>query len=92
MNVADPHDMSRPSWKLYNRLLLLGASADEASELMNGYAHELAERQRYEHNEVGGGCSLGVCDGDRLADLIDPEVDYDGDGAGPVRPDEEPTT
>ncbi|MFF7329671.1 hypothetical protein [Streptomyces sp. NPDC008150] len=46
MNLDDPLDMTRPSWKLY--LALLGAGIDDnlAGELMNGYAHELAERQR----------------------------------------------
>lgn len=46
MNLDDPLDMSRPSWKLHNKLLLLGATAEEAGELMNGYAHELAEKVR----------------------------------------------
>lgn len=46
MNFDDPLDTSRPSWKLYNKLLTLGISAEEAGELMNGYAHELAERVR----------------------------------------------
>ncbi|WP_416519993.1 hypothetical protein [Streptomyces achromogenes] len=52
-----------------------------AVKALDAFAHELAEKQRYEHNEVGGGCDLGVCHGDALPDLIDP-----------VRPDEEPTT
>lgn len=46
MNLDDPLDRSRPSWELYNRLLGLGVTVDEASALMNGYAHELAERLR----------------------------------------------
>lgn len=46
MNLDDPLDASRPSWKLYNKLLALGVTVDEASELLNGYAHELAERVR----------------------------------------------
>lgn len=51
------------------------------------FAHELAEQQRavnfdwYEEHAEGA-----VIARDYLADLIDPHV-----GAGPVRPDEEPT-
>lgn len=50
------------------------AAAEHADMIVNDYAHELAEKQRHEHNEVGGGCELGVCHGDSLPDLIDPEV------------------
>jgi hypothetical protein len=39
-------DPKSPSMKLWHWLLAHGASEDEATELMNGYAHELAERIR----------------------------------------------
>ncbi|MEU9218893.1 hypothetical protein AB0D47_20355 [Streptomyces sp. NPDC048376] len=73
MNLGDPLDQSRPSWVLYNRLLALGVSVDEASSLMSGYAHELAERQRavnfdwYEDDASGAYLAR-----DHLANLIDP--------------------
>jgi hypothetical protein len=39
-------DPNSPSMKLWHRLLAAGVGEDEATELMHGYAHELAERQR----------------------------------------------
>ena len=39
-------DPKSPSMKLWHRLLALGVSEGEATELMHGYAHELAGRQR----------------------------------------------
>ncbi|WP_318205374.1 hypothetical protein [Streptomyces sp. SCL15-4] len=63
-----------------------GLSTARAEANLDAFAHELAEQQRYAHNEVGGGCDLGVCHGDELPDLIDPQT-----SEGPVRPDEEPT-
>ena len=39
-------DPKSPSMKLWHRLLAAGVSEDEATELMHGYAHELADRQR----------------------------------------------
>jgi hypothetical protein len=69
VNLSDPHDQSRPSWKLYNKLLALGVPAEEAGQLMNGYAHELAEQLR-EQCDCG---EIGTC-GCPCADLIDPEV------------------
>lgn len=78
MNLADPHDQSRPSWKLYNKLLALGVPVEEAGHLMNGYAHELAERLR----EAIAGFDLDdhwaafyrSSDVDSLPGLIDPEA------------------
>ncbi|MCX4994272.1 hypothetical protein [Streptomyces longwoodensis] len=74
--MSEAIDMSLPSWRLYNRLLLLGVSVDEASDLMNGYAHELAERIRNAPNpdspdDFGGFVDQGA---DWAADLIDPKV------------------
>ena len=65
---------------------MYGHSSSEARELINAFAHELAERQRAYAREVG----IPLEDGDIVSagdviDLIDPS-------AGPVRPDEEPTT
>ncbi len=44
-----------------------------ADRILSDHAHELAEWQRTEHDRAGG-CGLGVCCGDSLIDLIDPEV------------------
>ncbi|MEU4133674.1 hypothetical protein [Streptomyces wuyuanensis] len=66
-------DVNAPSYKLFRRLVENGVDANEATELMNGYAHELAEKQR-QHHDLGGGCELGVCHGEELPDLIDPEA------------------
>jgi hypothetical protein len=78
MNLDDPLDQSRPSWVLYNRLLALGVSVDEASSLMNGYAHELAERQRAAIQEFDlddhWAVFYRVSDVESLPDLIDPEA------------------
>jgi len=41
MTAFDPRS---PSMRLWHRLLAGGATEDEATALMNGYAHELAER------------------------------------------------
>ena len=77
MNLDDPLDRSRPSWRLYNRLTALGVTVDEASELMNGYAHELAERQRAAADGVMDRWFGQKIHQDALAELIavtDPEV------------------
>lgn len=55
--------------------------SSEAHDLINAYAHELAEKQRaWARQTVGGGAVGAVClkaiDG--AADLIDPEVSTDG--------------
>ncbi len=60
---------------------------ERANELIDAYAHVLAEEQRAYAREVG----VPLEDGDTVAagdviDLIDPHA-----SAGPVRPDEEPT-
>ena len=73
VGMSAPLDPKSPSMRLWRTLIEHGVGADQATELMNGYAHELAERQRYAHDEVGGGCSLGVCHGGSMPDLIDPE-------------------
>lgn len=69
-------ELSTPSWALYRKLLVLGVSADEATELMNGYARELAEKIRNEPapddpDDYGGFVDAGA---DWAADLIDPSV------------------
>ncbi|MDX2550142.1 hypothetical protein [Streptomyces stelliscabiei] len=72
---------------LFNRLVVLGNPPSEVFKLIDDFAHELAEKIRaWAAVEVGGEIEeiYGYA-----ADLIDPEVD---DEAGPVRPDEEPTT
>lgn len=84
--MSDALDMSRPSWKLYNKLVVLGVSVDEASDLMNGYAHELADQQR---EWIADQTDLAWW-ADQIPDVIDPEKNGKLT-AGPVRPDEEPT-
>jgi hypothetical protein len=68
------------------RLLLQGFNRWEIEEMLNAFAHELAEQQRAYAREVGVPLEDGaiVSAGD-VIDLIDPRV-------GPVRPGEEPTT
>lgn len=68
-------DPRSPSMTLWHRLLAAGVSEDEATALMHGYAHELAEQIR----EQRGTTSLP--DGhfffsgmDFAADLIDPQA------------------
>lgn len=63
-----PFDPKSPSMDLWRALITRGVDADEATELMNGYAHELAERQRNYCYDVG--IEVGP-----LPDLIDPERD-----------------
>ncbi|MGA5035072.1 hypothetical protein ACPB8P_31575 [Streptomyces cellulosae] len=72
-------DPKVPSMKLWQWLLTHGANEDEATELMNGYAHELAERQRawaHEPMTDAGAPEYGsvenVLD---AADRIDPYVE-----------------
>jgi hypothetical protein len=70
------------------RLLLQGFNRWEIEEMLNAFAHELAEQQRAYAREVGVPLEDGdiVSAGD-VIDLIDPQSN-----AGPVRPGEEPTT
>ena len=71
---------------------LVGLDEDEAAELIDAYAHELAEEQRMWALDYAGDrdnssydYTYAVTLGAKLAaDLIDP-------GAGPVRPGEETT-
>ena len=66
---------------------LVGLDEDEASALIDAFAHELAEQIRgWAAVQVGGETEeiYGYA-----ADLIDPEAD---DYVRPVRPGEEPTT
>lgn len=68
---------------------LIGLREEEAIELIDAFAHELAEEQRAfvkrEGVQTGDDpYTVGVRD---VIDWIDPYF-----GAGPVRPDEEPTT
>ncbi|MGW2721417.1 hypothetical protein [Streptomyces sp. NPDC001492] len=74
MNLDDPLDQSRPSWKLYNKLLALGVSVDEAAALMDGYAHELAETIRNAPEAPEAWDDDFYRGLDAAADLIDPEV------------------
>lgn len=82
-------DPKAPSMKLWHTLLARGVSEDEAAELMNGYAHELAEQQRaaakaeFDRDIYIDELSMKFTG--KVIDLIDPS-------AGPVRPGEEPTT
>jgi hypothetical protein len=71
--VSKPTTYDEPSWTLYNKLLYLGVSVDEATALMNGYAHELAERQRAEGASWGQDSAAGKVYR-AAADLIDPAV------------------
>lgn len=59
---------------LWHRLLAAGVSEDEATTLMHGYAHELAERQREDIDYDSGNTTPDFIAG-RLsgADLIDPQ-------------------
>lgn len=70
-------DPKSPSMALWHRLLAADVSEAEATELMHGYAHELAERQRNWDAEAAGYTDpqMAVYG---VADLIDPEVDDDG--------------
>ena len=70
--MSEPTDLKLPSWQLYNKLLLLGVPVDEASDLMNGYAHELADRIRTyaDRDDLDYYSPQGLREG---ADLIDPE-------------------
>jgi len=68
-------DPRSPSMNLWHRLLAAGVSEGEATALMYGYAHELAERIREQRG------STTLPDGhfffsgmDFAADLIDPQV------------------
>lgn len=71
-------DPKSPSALLWNALVRHGVDADEATALMNGYAHELAERLRNIHGSGEGDAwnwwdaadIPGAC-----ADLIDPLKD-----------------
>lgn len=56
---------------LWHWLLGHGASEEAAMQLMNGYAHELAERQRKAGLDWGG---VPDMDAFGAADLIDPLV------------------
>jgi len=73
---------------LFHRLVRgAGLSPHWADRQIDNFAHELAEEQRSYAREVG----IPLEDGDIVSagdviDLIDPQL-----GAGPVRPDEEPT-
>lgn len=67
---------------------LVGFDEEGAAELIDSFAHELAEQIRqWAAIQVGGEIEeiYGYA-----ADLIDPQAE-DYIGAGPVRPDEEPT-
>jgi hypothetical protein len=61
---------------------MYGHSSSEATQLIDAFAHELAEKIRSEQY-IHGCCSECHSAADACADLIDP---------GPVRPGEEPTT
>lgn len=61
--------------KLWHRLLALGVSEEEATELMHGYAHELAEKIRAEKGSGTYAPGVYFHSGmDYAADLIDPQV------------------
>ncbi|UJV42065.1 hypothetical protein [Streptomyces sp. AMCC400023] len=86
--MSEQLDPKSPSMRLWHALVGRGIDADEATMLMNGYAHELAERIRqWAAVEVSGEIEeiYGYA-----ADMIDPESE-DYIGSGPARPGEEPT-
>lgn len=62
---------------LWHRLLAAGVSEDEATALMHGYAHELAERIREDIDlEAHPGDAVYPCEDCamvRAADIIDPQ-------------------
>ncbi|MEV6014751.1 hypothetical protein [Streptomyces sp. NPDC051997] len=71
-------DPKAPSMRLWHRLLATGASEDDATELMHGYAHELADRQRAAIEGFDRDDHWGVLfrpdDVEGLPDLIDPKA------------------
>lgn len=77
-------DPKAPSMRLWHALAGRGVDAYEATELMNGYAHELAERIRAtskpdDADDRGGFVEQGA---GWAADLIDPKAqlaDTEGD-------------
>lgn len=70
MSALDPKSASMQLW---NALLAHGVSAEEATVLMNGYAHELAEKIRTSLPADPGGKYL-TGSMDEAAELIDPET------------------
>lgn len=75
--MSAPLDPNSASLRLWHALLAGGASEEEATVLMNGYAHELADRLRNVHGS-GDGESWDWWDAATIpascADLIDPNV------------------
>ncbi|WP_143661142.1 hypothetical protein [Streptomyces sp. M41(2017)] len=65
-------DPKSPSMALWLRLLAAGVSEDEARTLMNGYAHELAGRQRT-WIEARTDMPWWV---DQIPDVIDPDEQH----------------
>ncbi|MFJ4785176.1 hypothetical protein [Streptomyces sp. NPDC088794] len=63
-------DPRSPSMNLWHRLLAAGVSEEEATTLMHGYAHELADRQRAWIEERAD-MPWWV---DEIPDIIDPEA------------------
>lgn len=60
-----------------------GARENLVDEILGEHARELAAKQRQAHGWAGG-CGLGACCGDALADLIDPDAEKNGlFGPGP---------
>lgn len=86
--LAPVEDLPPTRKRITAALLLQGFKRPEVEEMLNAFAHELAERIRAEKGsgtyEPGVYFRSGM---DYAADLIDSAV-----SAGPVRPDEEPTT
>ncbi|MEV5915821.1 hypothetical protein AB0M00_43930 [Streptomyces chartreusis] len=76
--MSAPLDPKSASMRLWHTLLARGVSEDEATQLMNGYAHELAERQRAEnfdwYEDDASGALMAQA---HLADLIDPHTPSD---------------
>lgn len=76
----DPRSLSMNLW---HALIGRGVDEGEATTLMNGYAHELAERQRVEARSPGlvlrvsrpeDPRAVAMALADHLTDLIDPHV------------------
>jgi hypothetical protein len=68
-------DPSLPSSRLWNWLMMHGASTEVARDLMNDYASELADRIRVAAaGRPPHGLSPQVSTAKAAADLIDPEI------------------
>lgn len=73
--MTEPLDPTGPTWRLWHALLAGGSTPDEARNLMNDHAHQLAEQIRAGHHTVEGHpCPGPHCIGHHAANLIDPDA------------------